>query len=297
MSRLIVKNLPNGMKEERFKSMFAAFGTVTDCTLKFTKDGKFRKFGFVGFKSEEDAARAQKHFNKSFVDTSRVAVEMCKAFGDPTKAKAWSKHSHSSGQEKPPATAAPEGKKKNQQKKESSSALKNLEDDQEFKEFLSVHQNRSQAPIWANDTVQDATRVDKKQTKTQSKKKQESDDYLNFDSEESEDGDEDEAEEEEEEEDDEDEATPKEALKSGLSDMDYLRSKVARTADIREENEEQDDDDDDNDDAMMLMMMMKMKKRTMVQCSTQTAPMRVVTEKTSPRPKHWFLQMIRSRTK
>lgn len=101
MSRLIVKNLPNGvsypseshhpgkensawgtwkracfvqMKEERFKSMFAAFGTVTDCSLKFTKDGKFRKFGFVGFRSEEEANRALKHLNKSFVDTSRVTV-------------------------------------------------------------------------------------------------------------------------------------------------------------------------------------------------------------------------------
>lgn len=62
------------MKEERFRSMFAAFGTVTDCTLKFTKDGKFRKFGFVGFKSEEDANTALKHFDKSFVDTSRVTV-------------------------------------------------------------------------------------------------------------------------------------------------------------------------------------------------------------------------------
>lgn len=62
------------MKEERFKSMFAAFGTVTDCSLKFTKDGKFRKFGFVGFRSEEEANRALKHLNKSFVDTSRVTV-------------------------------------------------------------------------------------------------------------------------------------------------------------------------------------------------------------------------------
>lgn len=54
--------------------MFAAFGTVTDCSLKFTKDGKFRKFGFVGFKSEDEANAAQKHFHRSFVDTSRVTV-------------------------------------------------------------------------------------------------------------------------------------------------------------------------------------------------------------------------------
>lgn len=54
--------------------MFAAFGTVTDCSLKFTKDGKFRKFGFVGFRSEEEANRALAQLNKSFVDTSRVTV-------------------------------------------------------------------------------------------------------------------------------------------------------------------------------------------------------------------------------
>lgn len=127
------------MKEERFRSMFAAFGTVTDCSLKFTKDGKFRKFGFVGFKAEDDANRALKHFNKSFVDTSRVTVwlqswlhagslqgfcfhvwkhgchlsqvEMCKAFGDPTKAKAWSKHTQSSGPDKPSTPADTDSKK------------------------------------------------------------------------------------------------------------------------------------------------------------------------------------------
>ncbi|XP_071338930.1 probable RNA-binding protein 19 [Trachinotus anak] len=250
MSRLIVKNLPNGMKEERFRSMFAAFGTVTDCSLKFTKDGKFRKFGFVGFKAEEDATRALKHLNKSFVDTSRVTVEMCKAFGDPTKAKAWSKHTQSSGQDKPSAPAdTDDKKKKKKQKKELNSELGNLEEEQGFKEFLSVHQNRSQAPTWANDTVQQPADPDRGRTKTQSKKKLASDDYLNFDSDQSEDEDED-----EEDEYDEDEGATKEALKSGLSDMDYLRSKVAQTDDTMEESEEEGDDgeggggDDEDED-------------------------------------------------
>uniref|UniRef100_A0A8D0AZ99 Probable RNA-binding protein 19 n=1 Tax=Sander lucioperca TaxID=283035 RepID=A0A8D0AZ99_SANLU len=190
MSRLIVKNLPNGMKEERFRSMFAAFGTVTDCSLKFTKDGKFRKFGFVGFKVEEDANKALKHFNKSFVDTSRVTVEMCKAFGDPTKAKAWSKHTQSSGPDKPSTPADSDSKK--------------LEEDQGFKEFLSVHQNRSQAPTWANDTVQQTTDPDSGQAKAQGKKNLASDDYLNFDSDQSED------------EEDEDEGCTAQYLFSGL---------------------------------------------------------------------------------
>lgn len=62
------------MKEERFRQLFGAFGTLTDCSLKFTKDGKFRKFGFIGFKSEEEAQRALGHLHKSFVDTSRITV-------------------------------------------------------------------------------------------------------------------------------------------------------------------------------------------------------------------------------
>ncbi|CAK6966611.1 probable RNA-binding protein 19 isoform X1 [Scomber scombrus] len=235
MSRLIVKNLPNGMKEERFKAMFVAFGTVTDCSLKFTKDGKFRKFGFVGFKTEEDANKALKHFNKSFVDTSRVTVEMCKAFGDPTKAKSWSKHSQSSGPDKPKSAPTDTDSKKKKQNKETSSALGDLEEDDGFKEFLSVHQNRSQAPTWANDMVQQPVDPDRS-SKTQSKKKSASDDYLNFDSDQS-----DEDEEVEEEEYDEDEGATKEALKSGLSDMEYLRSKVAQTDSTMEESGEKDE--------------------------------------------------------
>ncbi|XP_008416968.1 putative RNA-binding protein 19 [Poecilia reticulata] len=237
MSRLIVKNLPNGLKEERFRSMFAAFGTVTDCSLKFTKEGKFRKFGFVGFKSEEDASRALKHFNKSFVDTSRVTVEMCKAFGDPTKGKAWSKHTQSSEQDKPSAAASTTDKKKKKPgKKETSSALGNLEAEDGFNEFLSVHQNRSQAQTWANDMAQDPT--DSGGVQKQKKKKPASDDYLNFDSDESED-------EKHDDDDVEDKVAPKEALKSGLSDMDYLRSKVAQT--MEESNGENEADEEEEE--------------------------------------------------
>ena len=67
-----------------------------------------------------------------------------------------------------------------------------LEEDQAFKEFLSVHQNRSQAPTWANDTMQQTTDSDGGRTKTQVKKKPASDDYLNFDSDQSEEEDEEE---------------------------------------------------------------------------------------------------------
>ncbi|KAK1159925.1 putative RNA-binding protein 19 isoform X1 [Acipenser oxyrinchus oxyrinchus] len=225
MSRLIVKNLPNGMKEERFRSMFAAFGTLTDCSLKFTKEGKFRKFGFVGFRSEEEAGTALKHFNKSFVDTARITVECCKPFGDATKAKAWSKHSRKSvstegkepGQQKEAAAV-----KKEKKKKAITSTLGELKEDQHFKEFLAVHQNRAQVPTWANDTLTEP----KKNKEQDEKKKKAATDYLNFDSDQS-------SEEEEEE-----ESTERTGRETELSDMDYLRSKVVSEREEESEEEE-----------------------------------------------------------
>ncbi|KAG8455679.1 hypothetical protein GDO86_001754 [Hymenochirus boettgeri] len=211
MSRLIVKNLPNGIKEDRFRELFAAFGTLTDCSLKYTKDGKFRKFGFIGFASEDDANTALSHFNKSFIDTSRVSVEFCKSFGDP--AKAWSKHSQKNSkvcEKRADSEHIPFDSKASKKKK---SALEELEKDNDFQEFLSVHQNRTKTSTWDNDT-----RV------MSDKKLKSQDDYLNFDS----DSEANSSESEEKSEDDTPESTEKLALQSGVSDMEYLKSKVVR---------------------------------------------------------------------
>ncbi|XP_077152555.1 putative RNA-binding protein 19 isoform X2 [Ranitomeya variabilis] len=204
MSRLIVKNLPNGMKEDRFRELFAEFGNLTDCTLKYTKDGKFRKFGFIGFSTEDEAKAALSHFNKSFIDTSRISVELCKSFGDPTKSRPWSKYSQSKSKDviknEDGAHAKTEEKKA---QKEQNSVLGDLEKDSGFKEFLNVHQSRSKAATWTNDTMVEP--IEKVKSRSQ-------DDYLNFDS--------------ESEQDSGDEDDEKVALQSEISDMDYLKSKV-----------------------------------------------------------------------
>uniref|UniRef100_A0A9J7Y1M6 Probable RNA-binding protein 19 n=1 Tax=Cyprinus carpio carpio TaxID=630221 RepID=A0A9J7Y1M6_CYPCA len=250
MSRLIVKNLPNGMKEDRFRKMFADFGTLTDCTLKFTKDGKFRKFGFVGFKTEEDAEKALKHFNKSFVDTSRVTVEFCTDFGDPNKARPWSKHTRqpSSNKVTEEQKSREQGEKDEKKQKKPLNVLGDLEKDQSFQEFLAVHQKRTQVPTWANDTTE-ATPVeaDKKKKKEEEKKPKAavSDDYLNFDSDESEEFSDAEEDEDADEEDQQD--TDKKALKKDLSDMDYLRSKIVEKSDLVDEKEIEEDEDEDEE--------------------------------------------------
>jgi multiple RNA-binding domain-containing protein 1 len=95
-SRLIVKNLPKHLKEvdlaKHFESNKALDCTVTDAKI-MTKNNRSRLFGFVGFKNEEQAEKALKYFNNTFLHTSRISVEAAKAQGDETLARPWSKHS------------------------------------------------------------------------------------------------------------------------------------------------------------------------------------------------------------
>ncbi|XP_028680230.2 LOW QUALITY PROTEIN: probable RNA-binding protein 19 [Erpetoichthys calabaricus] len=235
MSRLIVKNLPNGLKEDRFRSMFAAFGTLTDCCLKFTADGKFRKFGFVGFRSEQEAEKALQHFNKSFIDTSRITVEHCKSFGDLTKAKPWSKHS-----QKPSVGSATVRESVKPTKKQPSEDKTNeLDASTEFQEFVAVHKNRTQAPAWANDNLTTL--------KTGPTKEAAASDYLNFDS-------------DSEEKSDEDEDTQvnadsnsSKAKSTALSDMQYLRTKVVKTVEESDSDTENESDSEQDDEKEKLV--------------------------------------------
>lgn len=79
MSRIIVKNLPKNLSDERFKRHFADHSAITDARLMRSKNGQSRRFGFIGFKSLEDADEAVKYFNKTFIDMSRVDVSIAKA--------------------------------------------------------------------------------------------------------------------------------------------------------------------------------------------------------------------------
>ena len=60
--------------EERFKTHFEKIGSITDAKLKFSKDGKFRQFGFIGFKSEEEAKKAIEYFNNTYINATKIVV-------------------------------------------------------------------------------------------------------------------------------------------------------------------------------------------------------------------------------
>ena len=62
------------ISEEKFKQHFEKIGQLTEAKLKFTKDGKFRQFGFIGFRSEEEAKKAIEYFNNTYIDASKIQV-------------------------------------------------------------------------------------------------------------------------------------------------------------------------------------------------------------------------------
>ncbi|KAK0532014.1 Multiple RNA-binding domain-containing protein 1 [Tilletia horrida] len=83
MSRLIVKNLPTYLDDAALKAHFSARGHVTDVKLMRRPDGTSRRFGFVGYSSEDDARSALEYFNRTFIDTTRINVELAKKVNDP----------------------------------------------------------------------------------------------------------------------------------------------------------------------------------------------------------------------
>ena len=78
MSRLIVKNLATYVTpaklREHFEQKGGPGGTLTDVKVSSKADGTSRRFGFVGYKTEEEARKAQQWFDRTFIDSTRISV-------------------------------------------------------------------------------------------------------------------------------------------------------------------------------------------------------------------------------
>lgn len=72
-SRIFVRNLPPVFSENEFKAHFSKFSVPTD-----TRFFANRRIGYVGYRTSEDATKAVKYFNKSFIRMSRIGVEIAR---------------------------------------------------------------------------------------------------------------------------------------------------------------------------------------------------------------------------
>lgn len=151
-SRIIVKNLPKKISDEKFRSHFSKVGEITDAKLKFTKDGKFRQFGFVGFKTDEQAKQAIDYFNSTYIDASKLIVELCQPLNEANKTRPWSKHSKDNKKTVAKMETPKIDNKKNKKEDKMEKLLGPLGKDQEFIEFLEANKAiKSKESIWKND--------------------------------------------------------------------------------------------------------------------------------------------------
>ncbi len=74
--RLIVRNLSFKATADNLRSVFGAFGAVTDCVLA-QKDEKLRGFGFVEFADGKQAREAMAAVNGTEIKGRVVAVDLC----------------------------------------------------------------------------------------------------------------------------------------------------------------------------------------------------------------------------
>lgn len=146
MSRIIVKNLPKSISVEKLKAHFSKKGEVTDVQPKYTNDGKFRQFAFIGFRNELDAANALEYFDNTFVDSSRIKVELCEVLGS-TSVKPWSKYTKQK-LEAHETFKSKEGKRDTCTK---SQVNDDIESDPKFTEFLEVQKKTGEKSLWSND--------------------------------------------------------------------------------------------------------------------------------------------------
>ena len=127
-TRLVVKNLPSWITEEKLREYFEQKGNLTDCSLKYTSKGKSRRFAFIGYATQEAANQALEYFDNSCIGSSRVKVEICKDL--PTPAVSLS--------------VTP-----NQQSAKESIIPADIANDPKFKEFIGLQSSDSKA--WSNE--------------------------------------------------------------------------------------------------------------------------------------------------
>ncbi|KAL3523166.1 hypothetical protein ACH5RR_016000 [Cinchona calisaya] len=210
-----------------------------------SRDGKSRQFGFVGFRSVQEAEEAMKFFHKSFMDTCRITCEIARKVGDPNIPRPWSQYSlkkhekSSEGKEVPGSESSKLARSKEKKKKE-----KNKKDDEnddpKLQEFLQVMQPRSKSKLWANDTLTDASTEQRKKVGDKQNQVKKGDQKSNTLETQSYEGDEEENRSSE----SQDAEKPQNLVHNNvMSDMDYFKSRVKKQWSISEGEDEGDSDE------------------------------------------------------
>ena len=145
-SRIYVKGIPPSLSADEFKRHFSRQSAITDARLI-----PHRRIGYVGYKTPEDAARAVKYHNKSFIRMSKIGVELARsveeqhALGTAINSANSSKRGHAEIQDQLPTDLHSHGEKK--RKRDGPAVAGGVP---KLQEFLEVMQPPSKSRIWEN---------------------------------------------------------------------------------------------------------------------------------------------------
>ncbi|KAJ7228150.1 hypothetical protein GGX14DRAFT_538560 [Mycena pura] len=147
MSRLLIQNLPvyvtPARLREHFEQKSGPGGVVTDAQVTLKRDGTSRRFGFIGYKTEKQALAAKEWFNRTFIDSTKIKVEVIDGAKDapaprPNKRPRLGPSPNDPPEKSSKATVGPLGSS----------------DDAQFEEYIRVMQPRGeQGRTWANETT------------------------------------------------------------------------------------------------------------------------------------------------
>lgn len=159
MSRVIVKGLPTYYTEEKLRDHFSKKGYVTDVKLKRKNNGESRRFAFIGYKDIADAENAVKFFNGSFIDTSKIIVELAKSFSDPNVPVSWKERRKERDEllqrteERLQQMEEAANRRKAKKQKKVNHLNDKIENNSNLKEFVEAMKPAAQSRSWANDEV------------------------------------------------------------------------------------------------------------------------------------------------
>ncbi|KAF1985577.1 putative pre-rRNA processing protein Mrd1 [Aulographum hederae CBS 113979] len=158
-SRIFIRGLPPSITEADFKKHFSAQSAITDAKLF-----SHRRIGYVGYKTPQDAAKAVKYFNKTFIKLSRISVELARSVAESTPfQKQPHNDSRNAGQD---TLSVARGYVKEQEKEnplkrkrgDASTEKPAKKDDPKLKEYLEVMERPSKSKSWMHEDVDTANK-------------------------------------------------------------------------------------------------------------------------------------------
>ncbi|KAL8713392.1 MAG: hypothetical protein Q9220_002591 [cf. Caloplaca sp. 1 TL-2023] len=146
-SRIFVQGLPPNMTPDGFHQYFAKQSSITDARLI-----SHRRIGYVGYRTPAEAAKAIKYHNKSFINMSRIRVELARSI---VQEKATQSTPNASQIKKSEGTSNHErplnGQESSLKRKRDEEA--NSENNSKLQEYLQVMQPTSKSRTWANEDL------------------------------------------------------------------------------------------------------------------------------------------------